>query len=1014
MKFGLLGSLLVSDDDNRVRTISSPRQRVLLATLLLKANTVVSVDELAEQVWDGAPPPGHRATLQSYVMRLRRVLGDLIATRLHTRSPGYLLEIRDEEFDIRRFTRHYADGAAAHAAGDWESVGDSLRQALREWRGDALVDILSDSLQRAEVPHLNEMRSQALELRIEADLSRGRHRDIVAELQQLVVEFPLRERLWHSLLLALDRSGQRAEALAAFQRVRRLMIDQLGVAPGPDLQRLHAHILRQEPEDTPVARPIEVVDAPVARQHPAGAAVAPSLLPADIADFTGRTTEIERLERVLHRCAPASTDNATAVPILGIAGQAGVGKTTLAVHLAHRSREAYPGGQLFVNLHGMRDRPTTRAEVLARFLRALGVPGADIPESVEQRAELYRQRLADRRVLVVLDDAADAAQVMPLLPGDPGCAVIITSRAPLTGVAGGVHTVLDVLADHEAVELLGRTAGPDRVADDPESTEELVRLCGRLPLAMRIAGAKLAAKPHWSVADLTGRLSDQRRRLDELTFGGLEVRAGLALSYDSLPPATRMLVRRLGLLDAPDFAPWVGAALLNIPVSDAEDIMDALADARLLQAADRDRTGQRRYHFHDLVQVYARERAEAEESAQAREAALGRAIGAWLALLDRAHDRLVGGRPIQPRGAATRLLLEPTLVDELTTAPLSWWPTERDNIIAAIAQTSALGWHDTCCELTIQAMVLFETRSDYDGWRATHELALSAARRSSNKNFEAALLTGLGALASTRHQYQAAAAVLGLAINLYEEMSRVQPGHVVALRNLAYLDRLHGRSDRALRRYGQANELLLALGNPDPVLQAAVLRSIGSLHLERDQPAAALPYLHRAETITRAAGSVRATTMVLYRLGELYLVQGELDRADKVFTEALENVRTHVHNVRGEADALYGLGLVRLRQGEDVEALSLLQEALVIARDIDERLVEARVLLAMAEHHKTRHNPNLAITVLIDAFTVLRRLRAPLWLARTTKALSDIYRSIGDIENASRWRNPPCVGTRAG
>jgi tetratricopeptide (TPR) repeat protein len=240
-------------------------------------------------------------------------------------------------------------------------------------------------------------------------------------------------------------------------------------------------------------------------------------------------------------------------------------------------------------------------------------------------------------------------------------------------------------------------------------------------------------------------------------------------------------------------------------------------------------------------------------------------------------------------------------------------------------------------------------------------------------------------------------------------MVGAQPGHVVALRNLAYVDRLHGHPARALRRYQQANLLLLALGNPDPILQAGLLRSIGSLHLERDEPAAALPYLERAETITRAAGSVRATTMVLYRLGELHLAQDEPDRADKVFTEALENVRTHIHSVRGEADALYGLGLVRLRQGEDVEALSLLEEALVIARDVDEHLIEARVLLAMAEHHQTRHNPNLAITVLIDAFAVLRQLRAPLWLARTAQALSDIYRSIGDLENASRWRNPVCA-----
>lgn len=612
MDFGLLGPLLVHDDDE-VRVVPASRQRVLLAALLLNANAVVRPDQLCELVWDGNPPPGARGTLQSYVMRLRRVLGPAVAARLHTHLGGYAIEVRDGELDVQRFQATHVSGSSAVKAEQWGSAAAQLQTGLALWRGEALADIPSDLLRHSYVPQLDEMRMQALEMRIDADLRRGLHRELVAELRHLVAEFPFRERLWESLMVALHRSGQQAAALAAYRDARRLMIEELGVEPGAGMQQIHQNVLN-------AGRGV----------LPQQWTERPAMLPADIADFTGRAAHVTVLDGLLRR-EPRST-----VGVVGISGMPGVGKTALAVHVAHRLRWAFPDGQLYVNLRGMNPSPAAPGDVLARLLRALGVAGIAIPGPVDQRAEMYRQRLAGRRVLVVLDDAADEAQVAPLLPGHPGCGVIVTSRFPLTGLAGAHHMMLDVLAEEEAVRMLARIGGSKRVAAEPGAAVELSRLCGRLPLALRIAGAKLAARPHWSLADMATRLADEQRRLDELAFGALDLRAALATSYRRLTERQRRLLERLALLDEASFTPRTCAVLLDDPHAGIEDLLEELAHARLLEAGNRGPDGRVRYHFREFVRLYVRERAMAAAGHYGRYAVVA---ASWNELANPCQDR---------------------------------------------------------------------------------------------------------------------------------------------------------------------------------------------------------------------------------------------------------------------------------------------------------------------------------------------------------------------------------------
>lgn len=971
MDFRLLGPVGVWDADRPVR-VGGPRPRTVLAALLLRPGHVVSDDTLIEFLWDDQPPQSAVGRLQQCVWSLRGALGKELIER---QAPGYVIRTGLHWVDHAAFVNAADRGRAALAAGDAATASAELHTALDLWRGTALGGV-TEALARSEGPTLEEDRLAVLEERIEADLALDRHAELIGELQGHVGTAPYRERLRHQLMVALWRAGRRAEALNAYQDCRRLFVTELGVEPGSDLQELQ-HAILADDQPPSGGRATTTLIAP---PEPSAAAP-PCLLPPDIADFTGRADQIAWLSGTL--TAPQTT----AVAVSAVAGKAGVGKTALTVRVAHRLREEYPDGQLYVNLHGAEARPADPAQVLARFLRALGVDSASIPDGVEQRAEQYRGHLGGRRTLVLLDDAADEAQVEPLLPGSASCAVVVTSRSRLTGLAGSRQIELDVLDDEQAIHLLERIIGADRVAAESEAAHELVRLCGGLPLAVRIAAARIAARPMWGVHELVARLADEHRRLDELAHAHLEVRASLSLSYDGLDDAARALFRRLGLLDAPDFAAWIAAQLLDAPGPEAEDALAALVSAQLLDVAGRDRTGQVRYRFHDLIRVFARERARAEEPPEEIRVAPARALAAWLTLCEHAYARLRGGGDeCVIYGGAPRRPLDPALVDRLTADPIAWYESERTSIVAGIQQAAQAGWDGLAWHLAVTAAIFFGTRSHYDEWRDTHEHALAVTRAERNARGEAAVLTSFGELLVAKRSFEAATDALTTALHQFERIDD-RYGEGLTLYQLAETDRLQTRYDTALSRYRRAVDLLR--DNGDHGMESAALRGIGRIHLEQGRLDQAEEALREALETAERSGERQIYAQILHQLGQLYLEQARYDQAERGFVRALGIVK-ELEDRRGEAFILGGLAYVRMYGGRYQEADTLLTRALTTAHELDDRLLIARLLTTLGELQFIQEDYDRAAANLTRSADLAGQLHLPYWEERARRLLGEL------------------------
>jgi DNA-binding SARP family transcriptional activator len=710
----------------------------VLAGLLLSPNRAVSVDALADLAWHGSAAPANpRASLHSVVFRLRRVLGPGV---VETSGQGYRIPASADSLDLLKFGQLMTGADEYLAAGAEEAALPFLEEALGLWELPVLGNLGSSTLRRDVVPQLTGRYLDAQEERAELCLRLGRHRVLADELASLTRAFPFREGLTASLMMALFRSDRQADALAAYDALRHSLRNELGVDPTAELQDLHLKILRGDPDIAESGQ----VPRYAARIQPGGTVTpmwhAPRQLPPDIADFTGREEELALVGAVL-----AGDSRPGGPRIAVIAGPGGAGKTTLAVRAAHGIRALYPDGQLYVDLQGAGRRPADPGDVLARFLRAFGVAAPAIPADLEERAAMYRSVVADRRVVVMLDNAASVSQLRPLAPAGDECAVIVTARARITGLPGGHPIQLGMLDDAQAVQLLERVAGEGRIRGELAAAHALARLCGGLPLALRIVGARLAARPHWRVSALAGRLEDGRRRLSELSHGDLDVRASLAFSCHGLVPAARLLGRRIGLLEAPDFPLWAAAALVDTSLEAAAELVDSLVDAQLLEVTSDPDGSQPRYRYHDLVRDMARELVHEHDRADDRDAALGRVFGGLLGLAEEAHQQLYGGDHNLLHGDAARWRaadMDPVkLVGE---APLAWLEAEHLPLMAAIGQAAGLGLDELCWDLAGTAATLFAARGYLDDRRTALEQALAAARRAGNRKGEAALLSPFG------------------------------------------------------------------------------------------------------------------------------------------------------------------------------------------------------------------------------------------------------------------------------
>ncbi|MBM7056851.1 AfsR/SARP family transcriptional regulator [Streptomyces durocortorensis] len=973
--FRILGPLEVTVEGRPV-ALQGARQRTIMSMLLLAPNRVVSVDALADAVWRGNPPATARNQIAICVSALRKTIKNAVGVEdiLVTSHPGYMLYAGEHRIDAAEFEEHAARGREAARRGRTDEACALLEEALAMWRGPALEGVSAERVE-AEAARLTDMRLDVYEEYAGLRLRLGQHREMMGELVAFVREHPLREQAKAHLMLAQYRSGRRAEALETYRDGQRILVEELGIDPGPELRDLHEEILADSPRLGLPVEPAELTSQTTVPAH----------LPPSAASFTGRRRELASLDRLLDHL------EGSALPVGSITGTGGVGKTAFAVHWAHQVSARFPDGQLFADLRGYdaEEAPRRPGAVLDRFLRALGVPGAQIPAEQAERTALFRSVLDGLRVLIVLDNARSFQQIRPLLPGNGRSCVLVTSRDSMGGALAGdyffVPLHLGALEQDESIALLSRVAGDDRFGGDPVGAARLSALCDRLPLALRIAAARLAAKPHWSVRTLVARLEDQHRRLDELSLDERGVRAGLRLSYRGLPPETARMFRLLGALNVPDFAAWAGAALLGIDPVDAEDLIEQLVDAQLLEPLSA-ATGHVRYRFQDLLRLFAGECAEAEDPEEERRAAVRRACGAWLGLAGEAHRRVYGGDYTVVHGPAPLHPLPGHLVDSLLENPMEWFESERSSItglvgLAAKHDESAYAW-----DLAITSVTLFQNRNYLEDWRHCGERALEAAVRTGDTLGEAAMLHTIGTLEIVQWSYDAAHERLSLALRLFEAQGQAQ-GRALVLRNLALCERHRGDMDRARQMARRSLEIFRTVG--DHYAEAHVLGLLAQIELERGDPQASLVLSSEAVARSRGLGTARGEAQSTVRLAEALLHQGDGERAEEASRRALELVRDSGDR-RGEAHALRTLGEALWRRGRTEEAEVVLRDALETAVKVPDRYLEARTAIVIGCVRALRADRAGAAGSFKTAQDVFTEVGAPGWQDRCTRLLEEL------------------------
>ncbi|MFL6126422.1 AfsR/SARP family transcriptional regulator [Actinophytocola sp.] len=976
VRFAILGPLEVTIGSESV-PVSPGREQTILGALLLDANRVVSGDWLIEAIWDGDPPSTARSQVQNCVSALRRKFRRLgVPSPIVARPPGYLMDVPDHRLDVGVFGQLVTRAETAERTERLAEAVDLLRAALALWRGPVLGGEVSRPL-RGRAVRLDEERLGVLEKRIDLDLRLGRHRELVGEVSGLVDEYPLRERLRGLLMLALYRCGRPAEALAVYRAGRATKVADVGLEPGKELKRLHAAILAEDDALlTGRPRPGDAEPRPLSVPHQ---------LPSDIADFVDRDGLIEQAESVLS----GEGERAPAVRVLVVTGRAGVGKSTLAVHIAHRTHAAhFPDGQLYCNVAGMRGTPATPADVLGRFLRALGVPGASIPDDLDERAKMYRTLLDGRRMLIVLDDVTAEHQIVPLLPGSDRCAVIVTSRARLTGVPGARLLEVDTLSPAQAVCLIGNVIGFDRVREEAAAADALARLVGGLPLAVRILAVRLAARPHWSLATMLERLADDRRRLDELSYGDMGVRASLRLTYDALPPHAARLFRLLGLVAAESLPMWVAAALLDDDTARSSDALELLVDSQLVDVVVVDvmaanAGGRPRFVCHDITRLFARELLADHQEDRAATTALERVLAGWLAQVERAHRQIYGGDFTVLRGSAQRLWLAGGHMDGVVEDPLAWLDGERQNLCLAVEQAADRGLSELSWELAVSLVTLFEAHSYFDDWQQTHECALTAVRAAGNRRGEAALLCSLGSLHLSRNRLAPARSVLPRALELFEELGDTH-GLAMTLRNLSLLHYAEGDTARSADACHRALDGFRREG--DLVGHAHALGHAARIDLDAGRYQSAVDRLNTALAICREVKVPRVEAQIRHRLGEVLFRQRRYDQARLVMGQVLAIVRADGDLV-GEGYAVHTLGLICSGTGDRDEGERLLRAAIDIRERIMDFVGAARVGLDLAALLGEWGRYREAIALAERAAHTFGDRKAPMWEDRARDVL---------------------------
>ncbi|MEU0943102.1 BTAD domain-containing putative transcriptional regulator [Streptomyces canus] len=1049
----LLGPVEVWEGSRRA-PLGGVRPLAVLSALVVHLGEVLSTERLVDCVWDERAPATASALVATHVSAVRRALARVgEAEVIRTRPPGYVADLDASQVDARRFEELLSSGRARAAGGRAEEAAELLSEALGLWRGQEALEGLNQSFARIEAARLAELRLVAQEESFGLQLELGRADRTIAPLLAHVAAHPLRERPRGQLMTALFRTGRVSDALRAYQEGREVLREELGIDAGPELRALHKAVLTNDPALLgPGSRPHDPSPlGPGARSHgpsPLGSGVrshdlsppgpgsgpssretaaaaktrqrttertaavgggpgtpvprpAPSHLPPDIADFVGRSEQIDWAVALLGR---VDEPGRTAPPIGVVSGRSGTGKTALAVHVGHRTAELFPDGRLFVDLRAADTAPLQPADALARLLRAMGAEPETLPSSVEELTGLYRTYTGHRRILLILDNAAGEAHVRPLLPPGPGSAVLVTSRRRLVALEGAAHLDLTVPDEEEALELLRRVAGADRVRAEPEQTAEIVSLCGRLPLAVRIAGARLAARPHWVPGRLAARLRDERLRLNELRAGDLELRTSLELGYADLDPQEQRALRRLALLDLPDFAAWIAAPLLDIGTEEAEEAVERLVDCHFIDVIGVDGTGRGRYRIHDLAREHARERCLSEESAEERAAAVRRLVECWLGLAEKAAARGPGGAARYfPEPAAVRPLdpADPQAEEDLLTRPAAWFAAEQAGLLAAVEYCADHGMdraaRDLAGALIASSVALY---NQFDAWSRSHTAAMAAVRRSGDGEGEAWLLTGLGQLRYEQDEFEESYAYYRDALRLFEAHDDVQ-GAAQALLGMATARREQASYSEALELLNRALEGYARLD--DRGARARVLYGLGYVYREQGDDLAAREAFAQALELYRAEDDRHGEALVLRAVALCHRAEGEYAQAERLLRDVLR-VFAGLHDTFGVMYTEQSLAKVELRLGLLDASRERLGRCLELARERQDRFGEALVLRTLGEWRLAAGDAGSARDPLERALSLWEALRLPLWRARTLWNLAEVWEATGETDAASDAR----------
>jgi len=956
------------------------QQRAVFAILALAGGRLVSRDELVSALWGDDPPRHAASVLQTYVMHLRRSLDPGRAARapsdvLARSGHGYLLRLAADRVDVLEFRRLAAVAREANRSGDHDACVAAAEEALRLWQAAPAADLpmLAD---HPLVAQLAEERWAVVASYADAALRRGTPGDALAVVEEGVATRPLDEPLHGRLIRLYVALGRRADALNRYERLRRRLVEDLGVDPTPQLRGLHQTVLRDEDPPAPArsgmpATPSPATPTPVASTAAAVPAAAQArALPRDLVDFTGRADVL----RELLAAVPPTNAAGTAPVIHAIDGMPGVGKTALAVHFAHLVSDRYPDAQLYVDLHGHSEKaPLAPATAVDALLRQLGVPGERIPDQFDQRVAMWRGELAGRRTLLLLDNAGTAEQVGPLLPAEPSCLTLVTSRRRLVGLDGARAVSLGVLTDEEAMILQRRIVGA-RVDAAPEAAHDVARRCGHLALAIRLAAARLAHRPAWSVADLSARLDRAETPLREFALPGRSVEAAFALSYQYLSKPARRLFRLLGLHPGPDIDVRAAAALADLHVDAADEVLAELIDTHLIEEPV---TG--RYRLHDLIRDYAAGLAADELE---RDPAIDRLLSYYLhaaaacdSLLHLSVARLradVGEPPPQ--------VTPPSDVHAAT----DWLAAERVNIAASVRLAAATGRDQITWRLA-QAVWRFLYAQGYlDECVVLCELAMAAAERSGEPHGEASGHNNLAGVYYKRGRWDQALRHVDRAIALRAALD--QPLlHATSLANKAGLLQYAGDFPGALQAAGQASQILQ---DHDPTADSYAEVTLGQIKGWMGDEAQAERHFRASLNSARGPLFRQRRRVTLCHLGELRLWWGRFAEAVELLRDATAEWDEIAPLIRSNAMAWLGSAYGGLGQLDD--ALHHHSQAVALAKQHSEVTGECRVAAQYAVTLHAAGDTSAALEQLRIAFHICDRVSVPLYEAHAAAAMADV------------------------